>query len=222
MRFQRSAGMRRPGLFLSSLLLTIVLLPPAIAAAQDRQSVPAAPTAQDTRRFDAALSGFAQISAATNGNSIREDTSESIGGLASFRQPYKPWLGYELNYGYTRYSEFYAKGVTTVRNHVHEFTAAYLLQTPTGYYGFKPFLTFGTGIIVFAPTSAGGHGRSSQTLPVFVYSLGFNHLVLSDHIGIRVQYRAVKYKTPSFNEVQLDSERLRTTMEPAIGAYFRF
>ena len=76
--------------------------------------------------------------------------------------------------------------------------------------------------MVFAPTSGGGHGRSTQLLPAFVYSIGVNHLLLSDHIGIRVQYRALTYKTPNFNEVLLDTHTLRRTMEPSIGAYFRF
>ena len=220
MRLQKSAGMCR-SYFLLTALLPLLLLP-AVAAAQDSQTAPSNPTTQDGRRFDAAVSAFYQVTNASNGNSIREDTSESVGGLASFRQPYKPWLGYEVNYGYTKYSEFYGKGAFTVQDNVHEFTAAYLLQTARKYYGFQPFLTVGTGVIVFAPTSGGGNGRSSQTLPLFTYAVGVNHLVLSDHIGVRVQYRAVKYKTPSFGEFQLDSQTLRTTMEPTIGAYFRF
>ncbi len=65
---------------------------------------------QVRRRLDA----FYQVSASSNGNFIRMDTTESLGGLASFRQIYRPWLGYELDYGYTRYSEFYNKRLRRV------------------------------------------------------------------------------------------------------------
>ena len=63
---------------------------------------------------------------------------------------------------------------------------------------------------------------SAQLLPAFTYSLGLNHNVLSDHIGIRVQYRYVKYKTPDFHQFLLDTQTLRRTMEPSIGVYYRF
>ncbi len=220
MRSSTPARMRQFYFFLSSAFLMAALLP--TARAQDTRSLPAAPAAQDTRRFDAALSAFYQVTGASNGNFIREDTSESLGGLASFRQPYRPWLGYEINYGFTRYSEFYAKGVTTVQDNVHELNAAYLVQTRTAYYGLQPFATIGTGLMIFAPTSAGGHGQSTQLLPAFVYSLGVNYVALSDHIGIRVQYRSLTYKTPNFNNVLLDTHTLRRTMEPSVGVYYRF
>lgn len=218
----RSAA-RRFHLALNSLLLALALLSSAAARAQAAQSIPSAPTPQDVHRFDVGLSGFGQVSAASNGNFVREDTTESLGGIASFRQPYRPWAGYEINYGYTRFSESYNKAaIAKVQNNVHEFTAAYLLQTRTTYYGFQPFLTVGTGLIMFQPTSKGGSGRSTQVLPLFVYSVGLNRPMLSNRFGIRVQYLALEYKTPNFNEVLLDSHTLRTTMEPSIGAYYRF
>ena len=125
--------------------------------------------------LDAAVSGFAQITAATNGNSIREDTSESLGGLLSIRQPYRPWFGYEANVGYTRYSEFYNKGVTTVQDNVTEFTAGYLVQAPKpAFLQLLPFATIGGGLIVFSPTQGSKSGVSPQFLPAFVYSLGVN------------------------------------------------
>ena len=110
-------------------------------------------------------------------------------------------LGYEANYDFTRYSESYNKGhLARVQNNVHEATLAYLVQGHTPY-GFQLFASIGGGFMVFDPTSKGGDGMSAQLLPAFTYSLGLNHNVLSDHIGIRVQYRYVKYKTPEFPSV---------------------
>jgi opacity protein-like surface antigen len=214
----------RPAYFflISLFLLSSALMLSSAALAQDTSSTPAGQTPSNTRKDDVALSGFGQVTGASNGNSIREDTTESIGGLASFRQGYKPLLGYEVNYDFTRYSESYNKGhLARVQDNVHEVTFAYLVQAHTPY-GFQLFASLGGGFMVFDPTSKGGDGRSAQLLPAFTYSLGLNHNVLSDHIGIRVQYRYVKYKTPSFHEFQLDTQTLRRTMEPSVGVYYRF
>jgi hypothetical protein len=232
---RHSRSVRCSRTFSATALLMAALLIPAAASAQDNgdlssssssssssKSLPSAPEPRDSLRFDAAVSGFAQITGATNGNSIREDTSESLGGLVSIRQPYRPWFGYEANVGYTRYSEFYNKGVTTVQDNVTEFTAGYLLQAPKPvFYQLAPFVTLGGGLIVFSPTQGSKSGVSPQFLPAFVYSLGVNRPV-THRIGLRVQYRALKYKTPNFNKNLLDTRRLRTTMEPSIGVYYRF
>jgi hypothetical protein len=221
MRFLRSAQIRFSFILFGSLFLLPALLAPALAVAQDQSSPSNEPGPQPPWKYDGALSAFYQVTGASNGNFIREDTTESIGGLGSFRRPYRPWFGYELSYGFTRYSESYNKGVARVQDNVHEFTAAYLLQAPL-FHGVAPFVTIGTGMVIFAPTSTGGGGRSSQVLPVFVYSLGLNRPLLSDRLGIRLQYRSLRYKTPSFNNVLLDAHTLRTTMEPSIGIYYRF
>jgi hypothetical protein len=215
----RPAGRRRSHSSPRTFLFLAALLLPIAARAQNAK---ADPEAQDTRKYDVALSGFYQVTGASNGNFIREDTSESLGGLLSFRQPYKPLLGYEVNYGLTRFSEFYNKGVVTVQNNVDEFSASYLVHAPSTYYGLQPFATIGFGIMIFAPTQGAQSGFSPQILPAFIYSLGVNRPILSRHIGIRVQYRALKYKTPNYNDVLLDTHQLRTTMEPSAGVYFRF
>jgi hypothetical protein len=220
MTFSQSARLRHFQFFLSLLFLAIALVPAPTASAQDN-STPSAPEPQVSRKYDAALSAFGQVTDSANGNSIRVDTTESWGGLASFRQPYRPWLGYEINYGFTRYSEIYNKSLgSRVTNNSNEFTAAYLVQMRQPYYGLQAFATIGLGLMIFQPSPNPGY--PTQLLPAFVYSLGVNHPLLSDHIGIRVQYRAVKYKTPNFNQVLLDSHTLRTTMEPSIGVYYRF
>ena len=72
------------------------------------------------------------------------------------------------------------------------------------------------------PTLQGRKPEPVQLLPAFTYGLGLNHNVLSDHIGVRVQYRYVKYKAPDFHDFLLDTQTLRRTMEPSIGVYYRF
>ena len=100
--------------------------------------------------------GFYQVTNAANGNFIRDDTTESGGVLVSFRQPWRPWLGYEANVGYTKFYEAYNKGVVKVESNVTDFSFSYLLQSPA-IYGVQPYLSLGGGIIVFSPICRDAH-----------------------------------------------------------------
>lgn len=235
MRFHSLLRSRRLQLFFAFSILLPAALP---SVAQQTQSSPAQSSSsqssspylrpdppQSKFRFDIAGSAFAQITAASNGNLIREDTNRSYGGLVSLRQPYRPWLGWEVNYGLTSFPEFYRKGVVTVHDMVHEITAAYLLQSPP-VAGFSPFMTFGTGMMIFSPRSSTAipgnpTPSSSQVLPAFLFTIGLNKPI-SDRLGLRLQFRALHYKTPSFNNPLLDSKTLRTTIEPTLGVFYRF
>ena len=222
----RSARSRRFSSFLSAVLVAVGLLPwAAVGHAQDTQT---AQTVSDTKeRFDIGAGGFYQITQASNGNFIREDTTESGGGLISFRQPYKPWLGYEANVGFTKFYEAYNKGVVKTESNVTDLTVAYLLQSPT-IYGFQPFFSIGGGIIYFSPiagtlttiNSPVTH-LSGQLLPEFTYSLGLNY-PLFKRIGVRGQLRGLKYKTPDFHQFAIDTKTLRSTYEPTLRVYYRF
>jgi hypothetical protein len=222
----RSARSRRFSSFLSAVLMAVGLLPcAAIGYAQDTQTMQTAPETKE--RFDVGAGGFYQITQASNGNFIREDTTESGGGLISFRQPFKPWLGYEANVGFTKFYEAYNKGVVKTESNVTDLTFAYLLQSPT-VYGFQPFFSIGGGIIYFSPiagtlttiNSPVTH-LSGQLLPEFTYSLGLNY-PLFKRIGVRGQLRGLKYKTPDFHQFALDTKTLRSTYEPTLSVYYRF
>jgi hypothetical protein len=197
----------------------------AVGYAQDTQTMQTVPETKE--KFDLGAGGFYQITNASNGNFIREDTTESGGGLISFRQPYKPWLGYEANVGFTKFYEAYNKGVVKTESNVTDLTVAYLLQSPT-IYGFQPFFSIGGGIIYFSPI--GGTlttinspvtRLSGQLLPEFTYSLGLNY-PLFKRIGVRGQLRGLKYKTPDFHQFALDTKTLRSTYEPTLSVYYRF
>ena len=51
--------------------------------------------------------------------------------------------------------------------------------------------------------------------------LGINYPFLA-HFGARVQLRGLKYKTPDFHQLSLDTHTLRTTLEPTVSVYYRF
>ena len=69
MSFRRSAGMRPSYFFLISLLLlSSALMFPSAGLAQDAQSAPAGQTPPNFRKYDVAVSGFGQVTGASNGN----------------------------------------------------------------------------------------------------------------------------------------------------------
>jgi hypothetical protein len=221
---EKSASSRQYPYFLIAFLMTIVLLPVA-SRAQDTQAIAAAPEARE--KFDVGVGGFYQITNASNGNFLREDTTSSGGGLISFRQPYRPWLGYEANVGFTKFYEAYNKGQVRLQNNVTDFNVAYLLQTPS-YYGVQAFFTIGGGVIVFSPISGSVTSTippptplPSQALPDFVYSLGLNYPIFN-HFGVRGQLRGLTYKTPDFHQDSLNTHTLRSTYEPTLSIYYRF
>jgi hypothetical protein len=228
----RSTWTRQFPSLLIALLIAVGMLRWAVPAraqntqTKDTQVLPAAPEPRE--RFDVGAGGFYQVTNASNGNFLREDTTESGGFLGSFRKPWRPWLGFEGNLGYTKFYEAYNKGVVKVENNVTDVSFSYLLQSPL-IYGFQPYFTIGGGIIVFAPVSGTltdlngtlPKNLSSQLLPEFTYSLGINYPVFS-RFGVRGGLRGLEYKTPNFHQDSLDAHTLRMTLEPNLSVYYRF
>jgi len=223
----RSTWTRQFPSFLGALLIAVGLLPWAVPVlAQDTQAVPAAPGAKE--KFDVGLAGLYQVTNASNGNSIRDDTTESGGVLATFRQPYRPWLGWEADLSYTKFYEAYNKGVVKVESNVTDISFSYLFQSPV-IYGVQPYLALGGGIIVFSPVSGTltslnqivPSSLPSQLLPEFTYSFGLK-FPLFNRFGVDGGLRGLKYKTPDFHQVSIDTHTLRTTLQPNLGVYYRF
>jgi hypothetical protein len=218
--FQRS--MKRTynsALAFFGLLVFLLALPPAAEAQQNVQK-----TLSNTD-FSANVTG--QFTDSTDGNGIHQGANSSTGALFQFHQSFKPWLGYEINYGYQRFSEHYDVPVfgginyDHVQNNVHEFTAAYLVKGPT-LLGLHPFASLGTGALVFSPTSSGGNGLSSQTRMVGMYAVGADFPIVTSHFGVRAQYRGLVYRAPDFDQAYLNTSSHRVTNEPTIGAFIRF
>ena len=207
---------------------------PAGTQAPDTSSSSSSPDVQtpqvlkqkDIYTRDVAIAGFAQDTNRTIGNNIRNGTTTSGGGMVSFRQSPRWWAGYEVNYGYTKFTDAYYNNIYRVKHNTNELTVAYLLKSPA-YRGYRIFGSLGTGIMSLSPTQYGGAvellvGKpATQTVPVFVDSIGVEKNV-TEHFGLRVQYRSVEYKDPDFKQVILNTHKLRTSAEPALGIYYRF
>ncbi|HTZ56627.1 MAG TPA: hypothetical protein VMB49_00955 [Acidobacteriaceae bacterium] len=204
--------------FLSALIVAAGMLP---SQAQDTQTAP-------KQKFDVGVGGFYQVTNQANGNFVVDDTTESGGALFSLRQPYRPWLGWEANVGYTKFYEAYNKNVVKVENNVTDFSFSYLFQSPT-VYGVQPYASIGGGVIVFSPISGTltnllsptTTSLPSQLVPEFAYNFGLNYPIFS-RLGIRGGLRGLRYKTPDFHQNYLDTRNLRNTLEPNISIYYRF
>jgi opacity protein-like surface antigen len=182
-------------------------------------------TAQTFKNLEGAVNIFGQFSGTSSGNGIQDKPTDSLGVLATARQSLHPWLGWEINYGYTRYSERYSTPVfpVSVQNNMHEVSGAYLVQGPKfPILGLQPFGAVGVGGLIFLPTTVGGQRYSQQWRVPFIYEVGVNYPLLTSHFGLRLQYRGLLYKTPDFNATLLTTNARRQTSEPSVGAYFRF
>jgi hypothetical protein len=174
------------------------------------------------RNSEASVSAFAQFSSDTSGNGITDNPTRSAGGQIAFRHSYHWWLGYEGSYAFTRYAERYSGQPYSYQHNMHEAAGSYLVSAPVGFLGFKPFALAGFSGVILSPSLNGGQNVSWQGRPALNFGAGFDHPLLTDHIGIRVQYRGLLYKTPDFGEAALTTNSFRITSEPMAGAYVRF
>ena len=182
-------------------------------------------TAQTLKNFDGAVNIFGQFSGNTSGNGIQDKPTDSVGVVVSARQTYHYWLGWEVNYGYTRFAERYSAPTygVQVQNNMHEVSGAYLVHGPTiPILGLQPFAGVGVGALIFLPTTTGGQGFSQHAEVPILYEFGANFPLLTSHLGLRLQYRGLSYKVPDFGSAQLTQNARRQTAEPSVGAYFHF
>lgn len=198
----------------------------AQSSSSDTQQAQIVQKPKDVDKRDIAILGFGQDTNRTNGNSLRNGTTSSGGGMVSFRQSPRWWAGYEASYGYTKYTDTYYFNIYRVEHTSNEGTLAYLVKSPA-YDGFHFFGTLGAGILSLSPTQSGGSVAvilgtpATQTVPTFVYTLGVERR-FTDRFGFRVQYRSDEYKDPDFKQSVLDTHQLRKTAEPGIGVYYHF
>ena len=173
------------------------------------------------KNSEIALSAFGQFTSSSNGNGIEVKPLDSLGGQATFRHVYHPWLGYEAGYGYTRFTDRYSSYPFAVQHNVHEFEGSYLASAP-GLLGMKPFGLAGVSALLYSPTLNGGQNASAQARVALTFGIGADFPLLTSHFGMRVQYRGLYHQTPDYGQAIYDTGTWRLSSEPAVGAYFHF
>lgn len=191
------------------ILCTVAALLPVPAQAQ-----------KALKNDDIAVSGLYEMTQTVSGSGITVDPSKSAGGQAAFRHSFHYWMGYEGAYSYTRYTDIYTGQPFGIQHNQHEFSASYLVHGPTILV--QPFALVGISAVVFSPSLNGGQNVSWQARPGINFAGGVNVPLLTSHIGIRVQYRGVYYKTPDYNRSYLKTDVNRLTSEPMAGIYIKF
>lgn len=152
----------------------------------------------------------------------------SAGLLATFRQNFRPWLGYSINFGYTRATEHQTTGAyvgptgagnRNIPANMFEFSFAYVAEkhiTPrlTG------FADLGGGMIDFESTNAGFLFDKTSYRPEGLAGIGFDYH-LTRHLGIRAEYRGQLYKFADYGSGE-GSRPLTVTSEPTISLTYNF
>jgi opacity protein-like surface antigen len=222
-------------------LLAAALLACSLGAAAAAQTeTPETPFIRQIHRLDLGVTGVGEFNstvtgpvvplASNTGQSITQYGSNTLGALVSIGYTAKPYIGFEFNYGYARYTENYtgAGSVTCcatndfqIQTQADEFTLGYVAHPPHPIFGFQPFLGAGAGSIEFKPTAHGGEGASSHARAVYYYSAGVEKDI-TPNFGVRAGFRELFFLDPDYGLNYLTILKHANTYEPAIGFYLRY
>jgi Outer membrane protein beta-barrel domain len=215
-------------------VLFCLLLTAAASTAEAQTSQP--PTALDRQlsRIDLGVVGLGIFNKDSNGTAIVNgkptavnlSPGDTAGALVTLRYTAAPWVGFELNYSYARYTDtftpFGTQPVGGVQQNAGEYTLGYVVHPRKKLFGWQPFISGGAGTTVFRPTSGGGLALPEQARATYYGSVGAETTVFSPHFGVRAQYRQVFFKAPDFETNYLTIQQHTTTFEPGFGFFLRF
>ena len=172
-------------------------------------------------------------------NQHAQAASPSAGALFTFHGAMKPYLGYNVNFGYTKFTQTdfegsgYASGQGTTTppgggsfsaggldTRMYELTLAYAFSGPRSE-RFRTFGQLGGGGLFFEPISTSF--AHEETRPAMVFGVGGEYDV-SRHFSVRAEYRGLFYKMPDFGiDNGFPKQRLfSVTNVPAISLVYHF
>jgi opacity protein-like surface antigen len=186
--------------------------------------------AQDVGHFDVSFAWGAAFSK-TSSNVFQGVTiSPTNSGmfLGTFRFRFNRMNGIEVNGAHTDNSQIFILGPNDyrVQASITEFSGAYVLS-PFHFQKIEPFLLAGGGALRFYPGNqfingnASPFGAAQQTSIAFLYGGGVDYR-LWRRIGLRLQYRGLIYKEPTFHVTQFFTGAKGQMAEPSIGIVINF
>lgn len=197
-----------------SLLLLVVLPFMAVAG-----------FAQESRQ-DISVSGSVILSPYVSANAVRLHATPGYGGLISYRYMLTPSSALELNYQYSQLTQHYLVPTNNILIHsrVQEISGAYVHSFT--FRNFNPFLEAGVGGYIFTPikTDATNFMDTNQNTNIGALYGGGIAYELSPSFDIRVEYRGIIVKAPSYN-VPGDitrTNRYYNLNNPVIGVAYHF
>jgi len=115
--------------------------------------------------FNKSSSGFATV----NGQPhipVSLSPGNTGGAVVTLRYIVSPFVGFEGNYGYARYTQtftpFGSQPNGGVQQNASEYSFGYVAHTRKQYFGVNPFASAGAGTMVFRPTPGGGLALPEQ------------------------------------------------------------
>ncbi|MBV9303901.1 MAG: outer membrane beta-barrel protein [Acidobacteriaceae bacterium] len=184
--------------------------------------------AQEGDRNEVTVSATGSFEQSTNGNGIHQSAENSAGVLFSYRYFFTDHQGLEVNYGFSRFNQQYSSlNAATplslgVPANTNEATASYIYRHAVGH-RLTPFVSAGTGALIFVPDSftSGGVSGSKFATPDFVYSAGAD-LAVSRRISLRLGYRGHVFEAPDFGVPGIKTGSVAHMAEPFGGISFHF
>jgi hypothetical protein len=182
--------------------------------------------------FNKTSNGFATVDGQPQ-TPVNLDPGNTAGAVVTLRYIVSPFVGFEGNYGYSRYVDTFTPFGTIVpppgppssggvQQNANELTLGYVAHTRKQYFGLTPFASAGLGTTVFRPTPGGGLALPEQARATYYFSVGAETTVLSPHFGIRAQYRQLFFLAPDFETNYLTIKQHTSTYEPGFGFFLRF
>jgi outer membrane immunogenic protein len=193
----------------------------------------AAARAQESRQ-DISLSGTALIEPyKASSTDIQVHSTTAYGGLVSYRFMLTPTSALEANYGLTYqnkidyYGSHFPNGITILTRN-QEISGAYVRSFVLK--NFNPFVEAGPAAEIFLPIQNSGtktQDAHQQTEIGAMYGAGFAYEI-SPSFDIRVEYRALVTKVPTFGDSSTSSNydfstnRWYNISVPTIGVAYHF
>jgi opacity protein-like surface antigen len=175
----------------------------------------------------------------TVANQQTQSQSPSAGALATFHGAIKPYLGYNVNFSYTQFTQTDSEGsgyvpgqganppagggslsAGSLDTHMYELTLAYAFYGPRSR-RFRTFGQIGGGGLFFEPIDASF--AHQETRPAMVFGVGAEYDI-SRNFSVRAEYRGLFYKMPDFGiDNGFPKQRLfSVTNTPAISLVYHF
>lgn len=185
---------------------------------------------EDVGHFDVSFGWGAVFnktsSNATTGVTVSPTNSGMI--LGTFRFRFNRMNAIEVNGARSDNSQIYSLGPNDyrVQTSVTEISGAYVLS-PFHFEKIEPFLLAGGGALRFYPNNqyidgnVSPFGAAQQTSMAFLYGGGVDYR-LWKRLGLRLQYRGLIYKEPTFHVTQFFTGTKGHMAEPSVGIVFNF
>jgi hypothetical protein len=214
----------------AALIASFFATAPAHLSAQ--VATPETPLQRQIHKFDFGVSGVGIFNSTVKGVITRQATnqgqtltqfgSNTLGALVTLRYVAKPYVGFEFNYGYARYTENYNAAPGQVQTKVNEYTIGYVATPPHPIFGLQPYIGAGAGSTGFKPTPRGGQGLPEQARATYYYTLGVQESFGEGHFGIRAGFRQLFFIDPDFGQNYLTIVKHANTYEPQVGFFLRY